>query len=117
VAADQEGMAEAWGKGGKVGMGRVEPGGGHGATELLEAEPPAAGRLGDGEDDLRVHGQPRIGMGESVAGHQLVVVEDRSVVNADDRAVADGMVVGSNLRMSLRVVAHVEEDLPNVGRD
>ena len=42
---------------------------------------------------------------------QLVVIDDRAVVDLDDRFVADRMVVGQDARMTLCVVADVHEEL------
>ena len=47
--------------------------------------------------------------------HQLVVVEDDSVVNADDRSMADRVVVGLDPRVTLRVVTHVDQRLGGAG--
>jgi len=47
--------------------------------------------------------------------HQRVVVEDDPVVDADDRAVADRVVVGLDPRVALRVVADVDERLGRAG--
>ena len=41
----------------------------------------------------------------------LLVVLDDPVVDADDRAVPDRVVVGADPRMALRVVAHMDENL------
>ena len=49
--------------------------------------------------------------GTVVPLEELVVVEDDPVVDPDDRAVPDRMVVGSDRRVALRVVAHVHEQL------
>jgi hypothetical protein len=46
-----------------------------------------------------------------VLGHQLVVVEDDSVVDAHDGAVANRMVVRLDARVPLRVIAHVDQRL------
>ena len=51
----------------------------------------------------------------AVAGEDLLVVDDDPVVDADDRAVPDRVVVGEIGRVALRVVAHVHEDLGRVG--
>jgi hypothetical protein len=49
-----------------------------------------------------------------VALEELLVVGDDPVVDPDHRAVADGVVVGLDRRMALRVVAHVDERLGRV---
>ena len=54
---------------------------------------------------------------EAVARHQRVVVVDVPVVDPDDGAVPDGVVVGRDAGVALCVVAHVEEHLAGVGRD
>ena len=77
----------------------------------------AVGALGEREDRLGVDGHLRLGALEAVLLHQLVVVEDDPVVDADDGAVADRMVVGLDPRMALRVVADVEERLGRVRRE
>ena len=63
------------------------------------------------EDRLRIDGHPRFGSCAGVGGKQLVVVEDDPVVNADDRPMPNRMVVGGDRRVTLRVVAHVDEEL------
>ena len=67
------------------------------------------------EDRLRVDRHPRLGARTREVIEQLVVVEDDPVVNPDDRAVPDGMVVRLDRRMALRVVAHVDEQFGRVG--
>ena len=54
---------------------------------------------------------------EAVAGEDLVVVHDDPVVDADHRAVADGVVVGLDRRMALGVVADVDEQLRRLLRN
>src|SRR4051812_13411553 len=44
-------------------------------------------------------------------GEELVVVLDDAVVDAYNGAVADGMVVGGEARMSLREVADMDEEV------
>ena len=66
---------------------------------------------GEREDRFRVDGHLRLGPGAGVGGEQLVVVDDDPVVDADDRPVPDGMVVGVDRRVALRVVADVHEEL------
>ena len=72
---------------------------------------------GEREDRLRVDGHAALRTGTRVLLEQLVVVQDDPVVDADDVAVAHGMVVGRDRGMALRVVADVEEDLRRVGRN
>ena len=113
--ADPERPAHAAGKVQKLGMPLVEPRGGHRSAEIFEVARAAAGRLGDREDHLGVDGHVALGPLEAVAGHQLVVVEDRAVMDSDDRAVAHGVVVRGDPRVALRVVADVEQNLSRVG--
>ena len=77
----------------------------------------AVRRLDEREDRLGVHGHVGLGPLESVGEHLLVVVDDDPVVHPDDRAVADGMVVGLDRRVALRVVTDVDQRLGGVGRD
>src|SRR5207247_10978461 len=67
----------------------VDPGGGHGAAQLLERLRTTLVRLCEGEDRLRVDGHLRLASLEAVGFHQLVVVEDDPVVDADDGAMPD----------------------------
>ena len=46
---------------------------------------------------------------------ELVVVDDDPVVDPDDGAVADGVVVRGDRRVALGVVADVDEGLDGVG--
>ena len=89
----------------------VQPGGRHGATELLQGARSALVRLGEREDGLRVDRHLRLGTLEAMQFHQLVVVEDDPVVDADDGAVADRVVVGLDPRVTLRVVTDVDQGL------
>ena len=89
----------------------VDPGGRHRAPERLERFGCALAVGSDGEDRLGIDGHPGLAPRTLVLGEQLVVVEDDSVVDADHRAMADRMVVRSDGRMSLGVVADVDEDL------
>ena len=49
-------------------------------------------------------------------GEQVVVVDDDPVVDPDDRAVADRVVVCLDRRVALRVVADVDQRLRRVAR-
>ena len=98
-------------------MAFVEPRCRHRAAEVLERAGVAAVCLCGGEDHLGVDGHLGLGALEAVPRHQLVVVQDRAVVDAGDRAVTDRVVVRGDLRMALRVVADVQEDLVRIGRD
>ena len=92
----------------------VDPGGRHGAAEVLERARVVPGMGGDREDRLRVHAHPRLGAGAGVGGEQLVVVRDDPVVDADDRPVPNGMVVGVDRGVALGVVAHVHQQLRHI---
>ena len=71
----------------------------------------ALGVLGEREDRLGVDGHLRLGALEAVAREDLLVVDDDPVVDPDDRAVPDRVVVRLDRGMALRVVAHVDEHL------
>ena len=90
AGADPERPADAAREVEQLRLALVEPGRRHRAAEVLERAGVAAGRLGGGEDHLGVDGHPGLGPLEAVARHQLVVVQDGAVVDADDRAVTDG---------------------------
>ena len=100
-----------------VGLALVEPGGGHRPAELLERFGLGAVLVDEGEDRLAVDGHLGLVPLEAVPGEDLLVVDDDPVVNALDGAVPDGMVVGLDPRMALRVVAHVENRLIRLLRD
>ena len=74
----------------------------------------AARALGEREDDLGVDGRVGLGAGDPVLREELVVVLDDPVVDPDDRAVPDRVVVRGEARMTLRVVADVDEELGRV---
>jgi hypothetical protein len=61
------------------------------------------------EDRLRVHGHLRLGPIEPVTAEDVVVVLDDSVVDADDGGMADRVVVGGDLGVTLREVTDVHE--------
>ena len=50
-------------------------------------------------------------------GEELVVVPDDPVVDPNDRAVPDGVVVGGEAGVALGVVTDVDEELRRVLRD
>jgi hypothetical protein len=52
-----------------------------------------------------------------VTREELLVVGDDAVVHARHRPVPDGVVVRGDRRVSLRVVADMDEDLPGGGGD
>ena len=69
------------------------------------------------EDRLGIDGHARLGARTVVLRQELVVVQDDSVVDPDDRPVADGVVVGGDRRVALGVVADVDQRLRRVARD
>ena len=83
--------------------------------QLLERLARDAVLVHEREDRLRVDGHLRLLALETVPGEDLLVVEDDPVVDADHGAVPDGVVVGGDSRMALRVVAHVDESLRRLG--
>jgi hypothetical protein len=91
----------------------VEPCGRQRPAQQLECARLAPRRVRQREDRLGVHGRlGRVPLAAERSEHALVVL-DRPVVDADDASVADGMVVGRHGRVTLRVVADVQE---HVGR-
>ena len=54
---------------------------------------------------------------DAIASEKRVVVQHDPVVDADDCAVANGMVVRRDVRVTLREVAHVDQRLPGLLRD
>src|SRR5262245_17871556 len=95
----------------------VEPGSRHRPAQLLQGLSRRAVLVDEGEDRLGVDGHVRLVPFKVVPGEDLLVVDDDPVVDALDGAVADGVVVGGDLRVPLRVVAHVQEGLARVLRD
>ena len=85
--------------------------------QFLEGRRRVAGLLGEREDRLGVDRHLRFVVLEAVAGEELLVVLDDPVVDADDGAVADGVVVGEEGGVALRVVADVEERVHRVHGD
>ena len=90
---------------------------GRGKHELFFASTRLALELHEREDCLGVDGHPRRGPLETVLREDLLVVLDDPVVDPDDRAVADRMVVRIQRRMALGVVADVHEYLGRALRD
>jgi hypothetical protein len=115
--ADPERPANAAGDEDRLRLALVEPGGGHRAVELLERARVAPPLLGEREDRLRVDGHRRVPALPAVAVEELLVVLDDAVVDPDDRAVADRVVVGLDRGVALRVVPHVHEHLAGARRD
>ena len=65
----------------------------------------------DREHCFRVDRHPWLNARAPVRGEELVIVDDRSVVDADNRPVPNRMVVRRDRRMPLGVVPHVDEQL------
>ena len=95
----------------------VDPGGRHRPVQLLEGKRAVSLGFHQGEDDLRVDGHVRFGTVEAPLREELLVVLDDAVVDPDDGAVADGMIVGREGRVALRVVAYVDEHLTGLVRN
>jgi hypothetical protein len=72
----------------------IDPGGRHRPVQLLEGKRAVPFGLHEGEDDLRVNGHVRLGTPEGALGEEFLVVLDDAVVDSDDRAMANGVVVG-----------------------
>ena len=72
----------------------VDPGGRHRPVQRLEGTCAVPLGLHEGEDDLRVNGHFRLGTLKAALGEELLVVLDDAVVDPDNRAMANGMVVG-----------------------
>ena len=113
--ADPERPADGAGEEEGGGVPLVEPGSRHRAVQLLERLRAAGRVLGEREDRLRVDGHVRMGALEAVAGEDLLVVDDDPVVDPDDRAVPDRVVVRLDRGMALGVVADVHEHLRRRG--
>ena len=92
-------------------MPLVEPGGRHRPVQRLERLRIVVGVRSESEDGLGVDGHARLGPRARMLGKQLVVVLDPPVVDTDDGAVPDRMVVRSRGRVALGEVAHVHEQL------
>ena len=96
----------------RVGHALVHPRRRHRAVQLLERRRGRClGVLREREDRLGVDGHLRLRALEAVAGEDLVVVLDDPVVDPDDGAVPDRVVVRLDRRVALRVVADVDEHL------
>ena len=90
----------------------VDPRGRHRADEPLECSGGAAARaLGQRKDDLGVDSHVCLRALDRLVLEELVVVDDDPVVYADDRSMADRMVVGGETRVALRIVPDVHEEL------
>src|SRR5205085_10969568 len=101
----------------EVGTALVEPGAGHRAAQLLKRTGASLRVLGEREDRLGVDGHLGLGALDAVAVEDLLVVEDDPVVDADDGAVADRVVVRLDRRVALRIVADVEQGFARLGRE
>lgn len=95
----------------------VEPGCRHRAAELGQGPRVVLAQLHEREDRLRVDGHVRLGALDAVAGEKRIVVQHDPVVDADHGAVADGVVVRLDVRVTLREIAHVDERLRRAGWD
>ena len=111
AGADPERPADGAGEKRVEAFALVEPGGRHRAVQLLERLRAALGVLGEREDRLGVDGHLGMGALEAVVGEDLLVVDDDPVVDPDDRAVPDRVVVRLDRGMALGVVPHVHEHL------
>ena len=89
----------------------VEPRRRHRAPKLGERAGIVLAKLHEREDRLGVDGHLRLRPLDPVAREQLVVVGDDPVVDADDRAVPDRVVVGLDVRVALREVPDVDQRL------
>ena len=74
------------------------------------------GQLDEREDRLGVDGHLGLGAPDRVLGEDLLVVDDDPVVDPDDGAVPDRVVVREERGVALGVVAHVHQRLRRVGR-
>ena len=74
-------------------------------------------QLHEGEDRLRVDGHLGLGSLDAVAGEELVVVLDDAVVDANDAAVPDRVVVRRDLGVTLGEVPDVDERGARLRRD
>jgi len=72
----------------------VDPGGRHRPIQLLEGKCSVPLGLHEGEDDLRVDSHVRLGALKAALGEEFLVVLDDAVVDPDNGAMANGMVVG-----------------------
>ena len=71
----------------------VDPGGRHRPIQLLEGKCSVPLGLHEGEDDLRVDSHVRLGALKAALGEEFLVVLDDAVVDPDNGAMANGMVV------------------------
>ena len=115
-AADPERAGDAAGEVQPAVDTLVDPGGRHRAAQLLERRVIRPRQLHEGEDRLGVDGHVGLGPLDRVPGEDLLVVDDDPVVDPDDRAVPDRMVVGENGGVALGVVTHVHQRVGRVGR-
>ena len=111
AGAEPERPADPAGDKDGSGIALVEPGARHRADERLERARLVPGVRGEREDRLGVDGHLRLRAGAAERGEELVVVDDDPVVDPDHRPVAHGVVVGGDRRMTLGVVADVDEQL------
>ena len=117
AGADPERPAGAAGGEDRAGDAGVEPGRRERAAQLLEGARVVVRVCREAEDRLGVDGHARLAARATMRCEQLVVVQDDPVVDADDRPVADRVVVRRDRRVALRVVADVDEELGRRLRD
>ena len=113
--ADPERAADAAREVERLRIALVEPGRGHRAAHLGQGARVVPAKLHEREDGLGVDGHVRLVARDPVPLEERVVVLDQAVVDPDHAAMPDGVVVGGDLGMALRVVAHVDERLPRAG--
>jgi hypothetical protein len=80
-------------------------------VELTERARVVTAVMHEREDGLGVDGHLHVRALDSVAGEEIVVVCDDAVVNTDDGSMPNRVVVDVDVRMALREVANVEDDL------
>ena len=95
----------------RVGLAIVEPGGRHRPAELFQRLLARAELVDEREDRLGIDRHLGLMPLEAVPREDFLVVDDDPVVDALDGSMADGMVVGRDPRMALRVVADVDQRL------
>ena len=115
ASAEPERPADAAGDEDRARLALVQPRARHRAAQALERARVVVRVRRDARRSPRSRPSSRLDAGAGVGGEQLVVVQDDPVVDPDNRAVPDRVVVGGDRRMALRVVAHVHEQLVRVG--
>ena len=69
------------------------------------------------EDRLGVDRHLRLGARDAIASEKRIVVQHDPVVDADDCAMTNGVVVRRDIRVTLREVAYVDQGLPGLRPD